>query len=151
MTKIAFNILLQDIDYCIQAFSINDFTKMNTAANRIMENCLFFDNYKLFFPAVILKDIGNDYLGISQDPLKSKLLSSSKIIGEDLIKIIRENFNENINEKLIWEKFHDFTIGISEFHKDQLEDEVYQENLEFADLVFRYLINHLKNNFYHTF
>ena len=137
-------ILAQDLEYCIKAFENDKFNLMNIAANRLMENCIFLENEQVFLISAILKDIANDYIGIFQN--KKDIFNSAKVIGKKTINSIRTNFNKSINIEGIWQDFQEFTEKINEFHKDELESEVYMKNTEFTRMVFKKTLKFLEEN-----
>ncbi len=144
MNLIDNEILTQDLDYCIKAFEINNFQLMNIASNRLMENCIFLENEKVFLISAILKDIANDYMGIYQN--KRKVFNSAKVIGNKTIDSIRSYFKKGIDVNGIWQAFQEFTESINEFHKDSLESGIYKENIEFTKIVFRKTLHFLDEN-----
>ncbi len=137
-------ILSQDLEYCIKAFENDKFNLMNIAANRLMENSIFLETKEIFLIAAILKDIANDYIGIFQN--KRNIFNSAKVIGKKTITSIKNNFYQGINIERLWQEFQDFTEKINEFHKDELESEVYMKNIEFTSIIFRKILEFLEEN-----
>jgi len=139
-----YKILAQDLEYCIKAFENDKFDLMNIAANRLMENSIFLENKEVFLIAAFLKDIANDYIGIFQN--RREVFNSAKVLGKKTIVSIRTNFYNNINIEKLWQDFQEFTVKINEFHKDELEAEVYQENTEYTSLIFKKILEFLEEN-----
>jgi len=137
-------ILAQDLEYCIKAFENDKFDLMNIAANRLMENSIFLERKEVFLTATILKDIANDYIGIFQN--KRDIFNSAKVIGKKTINSIRTNFNKGINIETIWQDFQEYTENINEFHKDELESEVYMKNTKFTSIIFKKILKFLEEN-----
>ncbi|KKN58637.1 hypothetical protein LCGC14_0550040 [marine sediment metagenome] len=137
-------ILLQDFKYCIKAFEKDNFNLMNIAANRLMENSIFLENEEIFLISAILKDMANDYEGIIAKNIN--ILNSSKVIGKKMIAMIKANFNSEIDITKLWEEFQTFTENINEFHKDELESEVYSRNIEFTSITFKKILKLLEEN-----
>jgi len=137
-------ILLQDFKYCIKAFEKDKFDLMNIAANRLMENSIFLENEEIFLISAILKDMANDYESIIAK--NKNILNSSKVIGKKMIEIIKANFNNETDSKKLWKEFQMFTEKINEFHKDELESEVYSRNTEFTSIAFKIMLNFLEEN-----
>ena len=126
--ELAKKILQQDINASSHFFEKNNFISMNIVANRYLENCIIFDDYRLCLPGVFIKDMANDYQGIIAR--NKSVLNSSKVIGKKMIEIIKANFNNETDSKKLWEEFQTFTEKINEFHKNELESEVYTKNIE---------------------
>lgn len=139
-------ILTQDLEYCIKAFENDKFDLMNIAANRLMESSIFLEDKEIFLLAAILKDIANDYNGIFQN--KRNIFNSAKVLGKKMIKSLRINYNDGINIEMLWQEFQEFTVKINEFHKDELEIEVYRENTEYTSLIFRKILGFLEHHKY---
>ncbi len=139
-----FEILTQDLEYCIKAFENDRFDLMNIAANRLMENSIFLENKEVFLIAAILKDIANDYISIFQN--KREVFNSAKVLGKKTIESIKTNFCNGINIEKLWQAFQEFTVKINEFQKDELEAEVYRENTEYTSLVFKKILEFLEEN-----
>jgi len=137
-------ILTQDLEYCIKAFENNKFDLMNIAANRLMENCMFLENEDIFLVSVILKDISNDYKNIFK--YKEEIFNSAKVIGKETIKSIKANFHNDINIENLWQDFQKYTDKINEFHKDELESEVYMKNTKFTSIIFKKILKFLEEN-----
>jgi len=137
-------ILAQDLEYCIKAFENDKFDFMNIAANRLMENCIFLENKEVFLIAAILKDIASDYIGIFQN--RRNIFNSAKVLGKKTISSIRTNFYNGINIEKLWQDFQEFTVKINEFHKDELESEVYKKNIEFTSIIFKKILKFLEEN-----
>lgn len=139
-----FEILTQDFEYCIKAFENDKFDLMNIAANRLMENSIFLENKEVFLIAAILKDIANDYIGIFQN--RKEVFNSAKVLGKKTIESIRTNLYDGIKIENLWQDFQEFTVKINEFHKDELETEVYRENTEYTSLIFKKILKFLEEN-----
>ena len=137
-------ILTQDLEYCIKTFENDNFSLMNVATNRLMENSIFLENKETFLVAAILKDIANDYIGIFQ--YKRNILNSAKVIGKKTITSIKTNYYNGINIESLWQDFNEFTVKISEFHKDELESEVYKKNTEFTSIIFEKILKFFEEN-----
>ncbi len=137
-------ILAQDLEYCIKAFENDKFGLMNIAANRLMENSIFLENEQVLLISAILRDIANDYMGIYQN--KSDIFNSAKVLGKETIESIRTNFYNGINLENLWQDFQEFTEKINEFHKDELESEVYKKNTDFTSLIFEKILKFLEEN-----
>ena len=137
-------ILSQDFEYCLKAFENDNFNLMNIAANRLMENSIFLENQEIFLIAAILKDIANDYMGIVQN--KRNILNSAKVLGKNTIDSIKSNLNKGINIEKLLQDFFEFTVNINEFHKDELESQVYMKNTKFTSLVFKKILKFLEEN-----
>ena len=136
-----FEILSQDFKYCIKAFESDNFNLMNIAANRLMENSIFLENEEVFLVSAILKDIAHDFMGIFQG--RRNVLNSAKVLGKKAIKAIKNNFYNGINSMTLWKEFQEYGVKINEFHKDELEIEVYRENTEFTSLIFKKILEFL--------
>jgi len=137
-------ILLQDLKCSIEYFDTNNFRSMNTLANRIMENCLFNENFKLFLPGIMIRDISFDYEQINKiNPRKN---DEAKEIGKKFLNYLLENFKIDLDEKLIWENFHNYSIEIRKFQSNEIELNCYKENLEFSDFIFWELMQFLNKN-----
>lgn len=137
-------ILTQDLEYCIKAFENNKFDLMNIAANRLMENCVFLENEQAFLVSAMLKDISNDYQSIFK--YKKEIFHSAKVIGKETIKSVRNNFHNGINIESLWQDFQKYTEEINEFHKDELESEVYMKNTKFTSIIFKKILKFLAEN-----
>ncbi len=142
--ELAKKILQQDVSASIHFFEKNDFISMNIAANRYLENCIIFDDYRLCLSGVFIKDMANDYIGIIKHPDKSKKINSAKAIGKIFISKIKEYFKDLKEEKL-WEEFHKYNLNINDFLRDEM-DAHYRRNLSFSSQSFKFLLNYLKNN-----
>ena len=105
---------------------------------------IFLENKEVFLIAAFLKDIANDYIGIFQN--RREVFNSAKVLGKKTIVSIRTNFYNNINIEKLWQDFQEFTVKINEFHKDELEAEVYQENTEYTSLIFKKILEFLEEN-----
>lgn len=141
---LAIKILQQDINACVNLFDKNNFLLINIVANRYLENCLIFDDYRLCLPGVFIKDMANDYNGIINNPNKSRKINSAKVIGERLILKIREYFKD-LNEEKLWKDFHDYNLSINKFLRDEI-DTHYLKNLPFSSLSFEFLLNYIESN-----
>lgn len=137
-------VLYQDLEYCTKAFEKDNFELMNIAANRLMENSVFLESEEFFLISSILKDIANDYMGIIAS--NKNIFNSAKVIGKKMIMSIKANLNNEIDSKNIWEEFQAFTESIDEFHKDELESEVYVKNTEFTSSIFKKMLELLEEN-----
>lgn len=137
-------ILTQDLEYCIKAFENDKFDLMNIAANRLMENSIFLENEQVFLVSAILKDMANDYTGIFQN--KRDIFNSAKVLGKETINSIRTNFYNGINVESLWQDFQEFTEKINEFHKDELESEVYMKNTVFTSIIFKKTLKFFDEN-----
>ncbi len=142
--SINIEIFNQDLEYCIKTYENNRFDLMNIAANRLMENSIFLENKKIFLIAAMFKDIANDYMDIFQN--KIDIFNSAKVLGKKTITSIKNNFYSGISIESIWQDFQEFTMKINEFHKDELESEVYTENIEFTSMIFRKILGFLEKN-----
>ncbi len=142
--ELAKKILQQDINASSHFFEKNNFISMNIVANRYLENCIIFDDYRLCLPGVFIKDMANDYIGIIKHPYKSKKINSAKAIGESFISRIKEYFKDLKEEKL-WEEFHKYNLNINDFLRDEI-DAHYRRDLSFSSQSFKFLLNYLKNN-----
>lgn len=141
---LAKRILQQDITACSNLFEKNNFTRMNIVANRYLENCLFFNDYRLCLAGVFLKDMSFDYLGIAKNPESSQKINSAKVIGAEFIKATHE-YLESFNEGEIWEAFLKYTNGINDYLKDDIGRN-YLRNLNFSGKSFKFLLNFLNEN-----
>lgn len=141
---LAKKILQQDINACVHLFEKNDFMYMNIVANRYLENCLIFDDYRLCLPGIFIKDMVNDFNSIINHPDKSKKINSAKAIGERFILMIREYFKD-LNEKNLWKEFYIYNLNINDFLRDII-DAHYLKNLPFSSQAFKFLLNYLENN-----
>lgn len=137
-------ILTQDLEYCIKAFESDNFNLMNIASNRLMENSIFLEDEEVFLVSAILKDIAHDYMGIFQG--RRNVLNSAKVLGKKAIKAIMNNFYSGIDIKTMWQEFQEYAVKINEFHKDELEKEIYSENIEFTTLIFKKILEFLDSN-----
>ncbi len=137
-------ILTQDLEYCIKAFESDKFNLMNIASNRLMENSIFLEDEEVFLVSAILKDIAHDYMGIFQG--RRNVLNSSKVLGKKAIEAIKSNFYSGIDIKTMWQEFQEYAVKINEFHKDELEKEIYSENTEFTSLIFKKILEFLDGN-----
>lgn len=137
-------ILSQDFEYCLKAFENDNFNLMNIAANRLMENSIFLENKEIFLIAAIFKDIANDYMGIVQK--KRNTLNSAKVLGKNTIDSIKLNLNKSISIEKLLRDFFEFTVNINDFHKDELESQVYLKNTKFTSLVFEKILKFLEEN-----
>ncbi len=63
-----------------------------------------------------------------------------------MIAMIKANFNSEIDITKLWEEFQTFTENINEFHKDELESEVYSRNIEFTSITFKKILKLLEEN-----
>lgn len=131
-------ILTQDLEYCIKAFESDNFNLMNIASNRLMENSIFLENEDVFLASAILKDIANDYMGISQS--RRNILNSAKVLGKRVVNAIKKNYENGLDINTLWQDFYDYGVKIDEYHKDEFEIEVYKKNKEFATLTFQKLL-----------
>lgn len=138
------DILTQDLVYCIKAFEIDKFDLMNIAANRLMENSIFLENEEVFLIAAIVKDIAGDYMDIFQN--RGNILNSAKVIGKKTITSIKTNFQNGIDIESLWQDFQEFTVKINDFHKDELESEVYLKNTKFTRMIYEKILKFLEEN-----
>jgi len=148
MTKIdisnLFKVLKQDLKCGIEYFKDNNFQTMNILANRIMENCMFLDDCRFFLPGIMLRDVSFDYQEISRNI--SPALKDAKLIGVNFLSFLFDNFNINLDEKLLWENFHKYSIRIRDFQQNEPESKIYDENLQFSSFIFGKLLEFLNKN-----
>ena len=134
-------ILQQDINICVDLFEKDNFRLINIIANRYLENCLIFNEYRLCLPGIFIKEIVNDYFGIISNPEKRKTLNSAKVIGESLLLNIQKTFKD-LNEENLWNEFKKYNLNINEF----LRDEHYLKNPQFTSQSFKFLLNYVENH-----
>lgn len=142
--ELAKTILLQDISAGKFLFDKDNFLYMNIVANRYLENCLIFEDYRLFLPGIFMKEMANDYNAIISHPDKSKKINSAKAIGEGLTLKIQEYFKD-LNEESLWKAFYNYNLSINDFLRDDI-DSNYLKNLPFSLKAFNFLLNYLENN-----
>ncbi|GAH08859.1 unnamed protein product, partial [marine sediment metagenome] len=68
------------------------------------------------------------------------------VLGKKTISSIRTNFYNGINIENLWKDFQEFTVKINEFHKDDLESDVYTKNIEFTSIIFKKILKFLEEN-----
>ncbi len=142
--ELAIKILQQDINVCEDLFDKNYFSLINIVANRYLENCLIFDEYKLCLPGVFIKDIVNDYFGIINNPDKLKNLNSAKVFGGEFLSKIRVFF-KNKDEKSLWNDFYKYNLNMTTILRDEV-DVHYLKNLSHSSRSFKFLLNYIKNH-----
>ena len=148
MTKIdisnLFKVLIQDLKCSIEYFKNDNFQSMNILANRIMENCMFLDECRFFLPGIMIRDISFDYQEISRNIPTT--LNDAKIIGDNFLSFLLDNFSINLDDKLLWENFHKYSIKIRDFQQYEPESKIYKENLQFSNHIFEKLLEFLNKN-----
>lgn len=142
--ELAIKILNQDINVCADLFDKNNFRLINIIANRYIENCLIFNEYQLCLPGVFIKDMVNDYIGIINNPDKSKKINSAKVVGEGLLSKIQEFFKD-LNEESLWNEFHKYNLSINEFLRGDI-DAHYLKNPQFSSQSFEFLLNYIESH-----
>lgn len=135
--NLAIKILQQDINACVDSFEKDNFRLINIIANRYLENCLIFNEYRLCLPGIFIKDMVNDYFGIISNPEKRKTINSAKVVGERLLSKIQETFRD-LNEENLWNEFYKYNLNINEFLRDEIEVH-YLKNLPFSSQAFKFL------------
>ena len=50
-------IIRQEVNICGALFNNEDFKTLSITGNRIMENCIFSDDYRLFLPGFLIKEL----------------------------------------------------------------------------------------------
>lgn len=135
----------QELTICSELLKEDKFDTLNMMGNRIMENSLFSDDFRYFLAGYFIKEMSLVYQKVfsSTEP---RAFQTSKIIGNELINSIADIFKEEINEDLLWEKFHLFNVKIQEYLRDTNQQKFYQENHEFSELVIKQLLKFLKEN-----
>ena len=139
--NLGITILQQDINACVDLFEKDNFRLINIIANRYLENCLIFNDYRLCLPGIFIKDMVNDYFGIISNPEKRKTINSAKVVGERLLSKIQETFKD-LNEENLWNEFYKYNLNINEF----LRDVHYLKNPHFSSQAFRFLLNYVENH-----
>ncbi len=142
--ELAIKILNQDINVCADLFDKNNFRLINIIANRYIENCLIFNEYQLCLPGVFIKDMVNDYIGIINNPDKSKKINSAKVVAEGLLSKIQEFFKD-LNEESLWNEFHKYNLSINEFLRGDI-DAHYLKNPQFSSQSFEFLLNYIESH-----
>ncbi|KKM61255.1 hypothetical protein LCGC14_1533540 [marine sediment metagenome] len=141
---LAIKILQQDIATCVYLFEKDDFRLINIIANRYLENCLIFNQYKLFLPGVFIKDMVNDYIGIISNPEKRKTINSAKAIGVGLLSRIQDSFKD-LNEEYLWKEFYKYNLNINEILRDDISIH-YLKNPQFSSLSFKFLLDYIESH-----
>jgi len=142
--NLAIKILHQDINTCVDLFEKDNYRLINIIANRYLENCLIFNEYKLCLPGVFIKDIVNDYVGIISNPEKRKKINSAKVVGERLLIKIQDFFKDS-NEVDLWNEFCKYNLSINDFLRDEINVH-YLKNPPFSSLTFKFLLDYVKNH-----
>ncbi|MHA1492096.1 MAG: hypothetical protein ACTSRI_20890 [Promethearchaeota archaeon] len=139
------DIIKQELSICKVLLEEESFEQLNVFGNRIMENCLFSDDYRLFTFGLFIKEIAllNRNIISSKEP---KAVQTVKTISSDFISKLEEALKESdFNEEKTWNEFHILNVRINELLKNKLEKKYYQENIEFTNLVSINLIKYLKD------
>ena len=138
-------IIRQEVNICGALFNNEDFKTLSITGNRIMENCIFSDDYRLFLPGFLIKELSLIYSSIfrSQEP---KAFQTAKLVGNEFINFLKEILKKGLDEELIWTKYHLFIIKIQEFLQSESEKKYYENNIEYSSYVLVYLIDFLKKN-----
>lgn len=139
------DVILQELDICIELLEKENFDTLNIIANRIMENCLFSKDHLIFLPGLFIKEITLVFSKIFSSK-EAKAFHSSKIIGKDYINSLKEKFKSEINEELIWTEYHLFLVKILQYFRYEYENKLYTDNIEFSKSVAKSIINYLCKN-----
>lgn len=140
-----FSIIEQELDISIELLKNEKFNRLNIFGNRIMENCLFSNDYRLFLFGLYIKELALIYQKVFSTT-EPKAFQSSKVFGLNLIDSLKESLTNGINEELLWEKFHLFNVKIREYTMDDFEKKLYKENIDYSKFVIKALMNFLNEN-----
>ncbi len=138
-------IIGQELNICADLLDNEDFNTLNIIGNRILENCLFSSDYRLFLPGLLIKELSLAYSNLfsSKEP---KAFQTAKLIGIEFINYLKEFLKSDLDETLLWSKYHIFNIKIQEYFQSEPEKRYYETNIDFSSNVLINLINFLKNN-----
>jgi hypothetical protein len=120
-------IILQELDICMELLEKEDFDNLNIIANRIMENSLFSNQILYFLPGCFIKDLTLIFRKIFSSK-EAKAFHSSKVIGKDYINSLKERFSGNVEEELVWTEYHLFRVKILQYSRDDYETKLYEDN-----------------------
>ncbi len=139
------SVIEQELDISNELLNNENFNELNIMGNRIMENCLFSNDYRLFLYGFFIKELALTYQKVfsSTEP---KAFQSSKVFGVDLIDSLKKNLTNEINEEFLWEKFHLFNVKMREYLREDFEKKFYKENIEYSKFVVNSLMNFLFEN-----
>jgi len=90
-------LVLQELDISIELLEKEKFDNLNIIGNRIMENCLFSKDYRLFLPGCFIKELALIYGKIFSSK-EAKAFHSAKIIGKDYLNSLKKNLRSELNE-----------------------------------------------------
>lgn len=138
-------IVTRELDISIELLDKENFDQLNIIGNRIMENCLFSEDYRLYLPGLFVKEIALSYNKIFSSR-EAKAFHSAKIIGKDYLKNLLKNIKSELNEELIWTEYHLFTVKILQYLRDDYENNLYTDNIEFSKSVIWNLMKFLQKN-----
>ncbi len=133
-----------DIKAAVQAFKANDFSTMNTFANRSMANAIMGENKKLLLPGFFLKDLALTYGIIFAQ--KDSAISTAKTVGNSYLESVLSITRKPDEKKLgaLWKEFFDFNLKIKTYLKDDFERDNYMsDDPNFSHEAFVWLLNRL--------
>ncbi|MHA1717688.1 MAG: hypothetical protein ACTSXP_18755, partial [Promethearchaeota archaeon] len=137
------DIIKQELLICKDLIENECFDDVNIFGNRIMENCLFSDEYRLFIFGLFIKEIAVLNLKIRSSKEPKAVQTVKTICLEFISKLVKALDGDEIDEQKIWTEFHLLRIKINEFLKNKSESMYYQENKRFSDSISINLIKYL--------
>jgi hypothetical protein len=136
-------VIQEELNIANALLTDEDFHNLNIVGNRIMENCLFANDYRLFLPGFFLKELALIYNRIFTNS-KAVAFQTAKTLGQKFIDKVSEILEKEIDENLLWEEFHIFRIKMRNYTKSESEKKFYTDNHEVSETALKYLMSYLK-------
>jgi hypothetical protein len=143
------DVLRQDLKVVENALKVNNFGMVSIIGNRIMSNLLLADASKtkeLMLIGWIVKEMGGELEEIKRYKDESKLANGTKIVEENLKKIVTMLSKKEYGNKEVWELYFDFEKKMQVYILNDLEDKSYTRKPEFTHEITLFLLQHFLAN-----
>lgn len=135
----------EDVEAILSAFESDDFHLMNIFSNRLISDAVFSNNEASFIPGFFFKNVALTFQRLKYQ--KSDTISTAKSISRPILGDMKDLLKKGETEwGIYWAKYLEYHLRVKRFELNDIEVSIYSDNLEYTDLVFKWMIKFLEEN-----
>lgn len=137
------DIIIQDIEVALKSIDKKDYGFINIIGNRVLSNIMFFDDKSSFLSGIFLKEISLTLIRTQSVENFDEIISLSNESIESLKKLVEKHENDYSK---YWKIYYNFEKKTRCYLQNESENESYNENFEYSDIVIEKMFELIKEN-----